>query len=110
MVSILLMLILSGLCIYGAFLGTEAARQMFGSAPMLCFWVVAMVLSVAGSVASLFRDNTPLYIIYGSTAAIIYGYLLSLDSLIHWGYIVFIVAVVWKMWFCRDNSEADKCK
>lgn len=45
-----LLLLLTGLSIYGAFVGAERARRFFNSLPMVVFWIFAAILIIASLV------------------------------------------------------------
>jgi hypothetical protein len=105
--AILLMLVLVGLCIYGAFLGSEAAEEFFTSAVMQGFWCLCTAIAVAGANMNLISRNIACVLVYAGFAAVLIGFMSSTDGLIFSGYLALLAGVVWRLWF---GQRGNKCR
>ena len=75
--TLLLLLLLTGLSVYGAFLGAERARRFFNSIPLIVYWIFTAILIIASLLcfkklrrpSALFMHIGAVLVILGSMSA-----------------------------------------
>jgi len=76
--TLVLIIVLTGLSIYGAFLGAERAKVLFNSAPLVLFWIIFLILLVFGLFTFKRLLRSPgLLLIHAGCIAILLGGMLG---------------------------------
>jgi hypothetical protein len=76
--TLVLIIVLTGLSVYGAFLGAERAKVFFNSAPLALYWIVFLVTLIAGGVMFKRLIRAPgLLLIHAGCIAILLGGMLG---------------------------------
>ena len=78
--TLLLIPTLTGLSVYGAFLGTERAHNLFNSVPLIVYWFTTVIVIIAGVFSFKKRCRPSLFLIHVGIVLIFLGSMLSSEK------------------------------